>query len=129
MPLGTPTHPVGNLVLSAGDRPERQPLEAVRQLAESIGTLIAEIQRAQTAVWQRDAELAAGIPVTIGPEDRYKLATRLESVLTGGAKAIGCQAAALYLLDDATSHLKLRAAWQLPSSYRPARPVPSIWSR
>ncbi len=53
------------------------------------------------------------------------MAHRLESVLRGGAEAIGCQAAALYLLDDATSHLKLRAAWQLPKSrfWEEARPL------
>ncbi len=90
------------------------PLERVEPLAAAIGYLLEELLSAQSALWQREAELAAGIPVTLRPEDQRTLAHRLESVLRGGAEAIGCQAAALYLLDDATSHLKLRVGWQLP---------------
>lgn len=92
------------------------PWERVEPLAHAIGTLVGELTRAQGAVWEREAELAAGIPVTLRPEDQRTLAHRLEAVLQGGAEAIGCQAAALYLLDDATSYLKLRSAWRLPKS-------------
>ena len=91
-------------------------LDRVRPLAQAIGGLVSEIYRTQSTVWQREAELAAGIPVTLRPAEQQQLAYRLESVLRGGAEAIGCQAAALYLLDDATSHLKLRAAWRLPKN-------------
>src|SRR5690606_35029530 len=51
------------------------------------------------------------------------LALRLEAALRGGAQAVGCQAAALYLLDDATTQLKRRSAWGLPIDRftRPAR--------
>ncbi|MHB9075948.1 MAG: PP2C family protein-serine/threonine phosphatase [Pirellulaceae bacterium] len=92
------------------------PLEKIQSLAQAIGVLVAEMHRAQSTVWHREAELAAGIPVTLRPDEQHQLAGRLEAVLRGGAEAIGCQAAALYLLDDATSHLKLRAAWRLPKS-------------
>ena len=53
------------------------------------------------------------------------LATRLEAVLRSGAEAIGCHAAALYLLDEATSKLKLRSCWGLPLDRltAPARPL------
>ena len=45
--------------------------------------------------------------------------------MRAGATAIGCDSAALYLLDDATSQLKLRACWGLPASkfVLPARPL------
>ncbi len=118
MPIGVPEAGESQLVLV----PERNgsvaamSLEKVRPLAHAIGGLIAEIYRTQSTVWQREAELAAGIPVTLRPAEQQRLAYQLESVLRGGAEAIGCQAAALYLLDDATSHLKLRAAWRLPKN-------------
>ncbi len=117
-----------SMAIDAGDCPAQltlsrasavrdgEPLERVQPLAQALGTLVQELVSAQSAVWRLEAELAAGIPVTLRPEDQRSLAHRLESVLRGGAEAIGCQAAALYLLDDATSHLKLRAAWQLPKS-------------
>lgn len=100
-------------------------LDTVRPWAELVGGLITEVHRWRAAVWHREAELAAGIPVTIRTDEQRKLATHLESVLRGGAEAIGCQAAALYLLDDATSHLKLRACWQLPRArlLDPPRPL------
>jgi sigma-B regulation protein RsbU (phosphoserine phosphatase) len=118
MPIGTTGADEGRLVLSS-DQPSPTPsltLDKVRPLAQAIGGLISEIHRTQSTVWQREAELAAGIPVTLRPDEQQQLAYRLESVLRGGAEAIGCQAAALYLLDDATSYLKLRAAWRLPKS-------------
>lgn len=90
------------------------PLESVRPLANAIGHLLDDMLTAHMTVWQREAELAAGIPVTLRPDEQQTLARRLESVLQGGAEAIGCQAAALYLLDDATTYLKLRTAWGLP---------------
>jgi len=45
--------------------------------------------------------------------------------LKGGAQAVGCQAAAVYLLDDATTELKLRASWGLPRQqlFTPPRPL------
>jgi serine phosphatase RsbU (regulator of sigma subunit) len=87
---------------------------AATTLATSLADLIAELDQTRAALWQREAELAAGVPIAVRPEEEEHLAQRLEAVLAGGAQAVGCQAAALYLLDDATSHLKLRACWNLP---------------
>ena len=126
MTVDTEDEESGRLFLSreAADG-EALPMEKARLIAEAIGTLVAEIYRTQRAVWQREAELAAGIPVTLRADEQRQLATRLQSVLRGGAEAIGCQAAALYLLNDATSHLKLRACWQLPKArfLDPAQPL------
>jgi serine phosphatase RsbU (regulator of sigma subunit) len=44
------------------------------------------------------------------------LAQRLEAVLRGGAQALGCSAAGVYMLDRETTQLKLRASWGLRSS-------------
>ncbi|MCU0961006.1 MAG: SpoIIE family protein phosphatase [Pirellulaceae bacterium] len=127
-PLDAVGSPPRRLVLvrdAAGPTGMSLPVERIRPLAQAVGELIDEVHRAQATVWQREAELAAGIPVTLRPDEQQQLAYRLESVLRGGAEVLGCDAAALYLLDDATSSLKLRAAWRLPKSrfLEPPRPL------
>ena len=95
------------------------------QLADSISDLFAELQYLRSAVWQREAELAIGIPVSPRRQDEQHLAARLELMLRNGAEAVGCCASGLYLLDDATAELKLRACWGLPKDrlLEPARPL------
>ena len=97
----------------------------MRHLASAIEELIGEHLKTQNALWQREAELAAAVPVVLRPDERRQLACRLQSVLRGGAEAVGCQAAALYLLDEATTTLKLRASWGLPRERlaEPSRPL------
>lgn len=95
-----------------------------RGLALAIGSLLSEMNQLRRAVWQREAELAAGVPVTTCPDEPH-LAERLEAVLKAGAEAVGCPAAGLYLLDEATRELKLRAAYGLARErlLEPARPL------
>ena len=83
-----------------------------------------ELNRLRHAVFEREAELAAGVPVSIRPDEEPHLAERLESVIKSGAEAVGGQAAGLYLLDEHTSHLKLRAAWNLPHERLLSEPRP-----
>lgn len=87
--------------------------------------LLGELHDAQQAVWERDADLAAGVPVRRRNDEDAHLALRLEAILKGGAEAVGCQSTGLYLLDDATSELKLRACWGMPRRklLEPARPL------
>ena len=124
--------PTGRLVLSrpeAEQKDEVSPpaieLQPARHLALALGNLLAEVNRFKRAVWQREAELAAGVPVAKRADNEPHLAERLESVLKGGTEAVGCQAAGLYLLDEGTSELKLRAAFGLPLErlLDPARPL------
>ncbi|QDU25290.1 Stage II sporulation protein E (SpoIIE) [Anatilimnocola aggregata] len=100
-------------------------LEAARPLALAIANLLSESNRLKYGLWQREAELAAGVPVAVRPNEQQHLAERLQCVLQGGAEAIHCEAAALYLLDETTSSLKLRAMWGLPQTklLEPARPL------
>lgn len=85
------------------------------QLADQINQLLGELQRTQRALWQREGDLAAAVPLVVRREDEQgQLAERLEAVLRGGAEAVDCTAAGLYLLDDDTRHLKLRSSWGLP---------------
>ncbi len=88
-------------------------LATAGQLAGAVGAILAQLSAAQTAVWQREAELAAGVPVAVRDDEPALLAARLEAVLRSGAEAIGGHAAALYMLDVDTTVLKLRSSWAL----------------
>lgn len=120
----------GRLVLEgtapgASSAPTAESLDQARELATSVAEVLGELQQTRRALWEREADLAAGIPVSPRGDEQQHLAERLEAVLRGGAEAVGCEAAAAYLLDEGTSQLKLRAAWGLPPDrfLRPGRPL------
>ena len=121
--------PVGHVRLAAieGNSAQRTSVdrESARALASSLAGMLEELMQVRGALREREAELAAGVPLVPQANSEGHLATRLESVLRGGAQAIGCHAAALYLLDEATSKLKLRSCWGLPLDRltAPARPL------
>jgi len=88
-------------------------------------SILVSLMQARESVGDREADLrAARPPVALGDELR-QLDQRLESVLRCGARVADCQAAALYLLDELTSALKLRACWGLPivRLLQPPRPL------
>jgi len=123
---GTPAAP-GYLILDPGTSGSKASITAERaqQLTSALAAMLAESLQIEHALWQREAELAAGVPlVPTGNEEKH-LAERLEAVLKGGAEAVGAHAAAIYLLDEATTRLKLRACWGLPRQQlrQPARPL------
>jgi serine phosphatase RsbU (regulator of sigma subunit) len=101
------------------------PPAEVRQLGSALGGMLAELLGTHHALWLREAELAAGVPVVANPNDAEHLAVRLQSVLQGGAESVGCPAAGLYLLDEATTSLKLRSSFGMPRERlaEPARPL------
>lgn len=123
--------PIGRLVIESSpaeldhEGRSRLPLGEVQPMGEALRQMLNELERTRYALWQREAELAAGVPIIPHADEKAHLAERLESVLRGGAEAVGCQAAALYLLDEGTSQLKLRASWGLPQSrlLESARPL------
>ncbi len=110
--------PPGRLELDlnhpADTLPQREPPQAVIDLTEAASQLVAGLLRSQHMLRAREAELATAVPVVARPEEASLLAERLEAVLRSGARAVDCDAAGLYLLDEATTVLKLRAAWGLP---------------
>lgn len=91
----------------------RAPVAAAQQLATLVAQLVSEQSLLRRALAEREAELATGVPIVVQPRPTAHLATRLEAVLRGGAESLDCHAAAMYLLDDATTELKLRAQWGL----------------
>jgi phosphoserine phosphatase RsbU/P len=88
--------------------------EIARTLASAVAGMLNELQQTRHTLWKREAELAAGVPLVAVSDDETHLAERLQSTLKGVAEGVDCQAAALYLLDEATSELKLRSCWGLP---------------
>lgn len=122
--------PLGHLRLgladggpAAGGRPVDA--ETARHLAAAVAGMLGELLRTQHVLWRREAELAAGVPVVPHPKEKQHLAARLQAVLRGGVEAIGADAAALYMLDEATTELKARSVWGFPITKlaEPARPL------
>ena len=99
--------------------------DAAQRLAGSIANLLSELLDTRRVLWQREAELAAGVPLVPHREEEKHLAARLEAVLRAGAEAVAGDAIALYVLDEATTELKLRCSWGLPFDRlaAPARPL------
>jgi sigma-B regulation protein RsbU (phosphoserine phosphatase) len=92
----------------------RVPLEAAEELAAALVGLLQQTFKLRKTLWKREAELAAGVPVAARPDEPQHFALRLEAAIKSGAQMLGCDAAALYTLDEATTELKLRSTWGLP---------------
>ena len=110
----------------AGNPLPRCPLDDASALADAVGKLWGELITTRQALWRSEADLATGVPIVVREDvDTPPLSERLESVLRAGAEAVGCEAIALYLLDPATTELKLRSSWGLPRKRlaEPARPL------
>jgi len=107
------------------DPTDEQSVSNTRQLAASIAGLIEELMQTRFALWQSEGELAAMIPLVPHQDESGQTAAKLEAALAVGAKALGCSAAALYMLDESTTLLNLRSLWGLPHSRltQPARPL------
>ncbi len=108
-----------NLQISKSPNPKSLPStpidrDAAHQLAGSIADLLDELFDTRKSLHRREAELAAGVPLVPHRREEKHLAMRLESVLRAGVEAVGCAAAALYMLDETTSELKMRSSWGLP---------------
>ncbi len=103
----------------------RASVEAAGALGGALARLFNELAATRGALRQREAELAVGVPTIGRSGESSNLAERLEAVLRGGVEAVGCQAAAMYLLDQSTTELKLRSSWGLARRrlIEPPRPL------
>jgi serine phosphatase RsbU (regulator of sigma subunit) len=110
----------GQLTLESPDTPasaKKRPsveFESARDMASAVADMVSELMHTRHALWQREADLAAGVPLYPHRETEDHLADRLQAAVKAAASATDCQAAALYLLDEATTELKLRSCWGLP---------------
>ena len=109
----------------ASHGPHGQDPRRIGALAEAIAHVLQHLQQTQEALRQREAELAASVPMTFPTRGEPHLADRLEAVLRAAGEALGCQAVAAYLLDEDTRRLKLRVCWGLPATrfLEPPRPL------
>lgn len=91
--------------------------DAAWTLLQSLNDLVARLKECEEAIARQEAELAAGMSVTLNepaPED--SLYHSMEEALERAVIASGSDAAAVYLLDDATSTLKMRSCVGLPKT-------------
>jgi serine phosphatase RsbU (regulator of sigma subunit) len=100
--------------LNTGTARKAMEFETARALASAIAGMLDELQKTRHVLWQREAELAAGVPLVPQSDEESHLAEKLQTTLRGAAEAVDCQAAALYLIDEGTTELKMRSCWGLP---------------
>lgn len=86
------------------------------ELMEQLDQLIARAEAAESMVAHQEAQLATSLGVSIRPDESEILASRLAESLHRAAELTSSDAAAIYLLDDTTSELKMRSCWGLPTS-------------
>ncbi|WP_040352955.1 PP2C family protein-serine/threonine phosphatase [Blastopirellula marina] len=100
------------------------PPREVAQIAGAMAEMMSEVQRLRTGMIRVEAELAANIPVS-AVQSKNHIADKLQAVMRGALENVHASAAAIYMLDDSTSELKLRAALNLPPErfLEPARPL------
>lgn len=109
-----PDDPKGDALALEASGSVRVDLATASELASSIGAVLDELRTAYRVLQHREAELAAGVPVVPQQQSAGHLSMRMEHLLRGLTELVDASAAGVYLLDEATSHLKLRAAWGLP---------------
>jgi sigma-B regulation protein RsbU (phosphoserine phosphatase) len=99
--------------------------DLAEQLALAASDLARRLEQIQAAYRTQEAELAVTSTPTGTPDQSGRLLERLERLLKHAAAATGCDAAGLYLLDNDTTTLKLRASYGLPAD-RIAVPARSL---
>jgi len=85
------------------------------QLIDAFNVVVQELEKTRYELWKREAELAANVPVIHAENEDEHLAVRLEASLQCVTQAVQCDAAALYVLNDDTSMLKMRSCFGMSS--------------
>ncbi len=98
------------------------PMDRAQNLLASIERLVARLELAEATVRNQEGELATAMGVTSYSDRGRETADRLESILDSVARSVGAVAGALYLLDDETTTLKMRACIGLPKTRLTAPP-------
>jgi len=132
----TPGRLIDNLITSSDESIDADelcnhlpsvPMDRANHLLRGIERLIDRIDRTESALRDREAELTSIVAFSNHAAPSRELAARLESVLESTSRTLGSVACALYLLDEDTTELKLRACCGLPKSrfMEPARDLRS----
>ncbi len=96
--------------------------DLAEQLAAAATELASRLEQTQAAYRTQEAELAVTSTPTGTPDQSCRLLERLERLLKRAAAATGCDAAGVYLLDNDTTTLKLRASYGLAADRIAAPP-------
>lgn len=93
------------------------------QLLACIDDLKSQLHAAERVIARQEAELATGIGISLRGDESEILFDRLQESLLRAVDTTGSDAAAIYLLDETTSTLKMRGCWGMPQSSlsKPAR--------
>ena len=83
-------------------------------LVQVFNTLIGQVETAYRQIELLNAQFAPNVPLTNGSDSGAILLQRLESVIRDGLRLLNVTAGGLYLLDDETRELNLRAQVGLP---------------
>ena len=89
---------------------------AATRLAESANALAQEMQVNRERMRLQEMELAARAPILGGEAEQKKLSVQISGSLERAVKGSGCQAAAIYLLDEETQQLNCRMTHGLPEN-------------
>jgi sigma-B regulation protein RsbU (phosphoserine phosphatase) len=100
-------------------------MERAQQLLTALERLVDRLESAEETVRRQEAELATAVGLSSNRDRNRETADRLESILDSTARSIGACAAAIFLLDEETTSLKMRSCVGLPKSRLtlPARPL------
>ena len=90
-------------------------LSATR-LAEAANGLVRELETNREKLRQQEVELAARAPILGTEAARQTLSKQIDAILQRAVTGTGCQAAAIYLLDEDTQQLHCRISHGLPSN-------------
>ena len=106
---------VSNIVVTSED--------SAWALLAQIDALAQSLIEAEQMVQRQEAQLATSVGVNIRADESEILASKLQETLSRAAVQTVSDAAAIYLLDDSTSQLKMRSCWGLPQAClsKPAR--------
>ncbi len=102
------------LVGNSGSSDDPRHTSAVLDLAQTLGRLINDVATARRTAETLASEIALTSPFPARKQTRSNLNQRLQSVLQALVDSMECVAAAMYVLDDATSELRMRSMWGLP---------------
>jgi hypothetical protein len=99
--------------------------ELAERLAVAASELANEYRLLIEAHRHQEAELAAAAIPAETTDEGSRIGDRLQKILTQAIRATGSDSAAIYMLDEQTTSLKMRASVGLPSSrlLAPARPL------
>ena len=93
-------------------------------LASLLAGLVSQLSEARSALRSSTAELASQAATNVQFKRSGPLGDRIESMLKGAVMSLDCAAAGMYLLDEETTELQLRATWGLSRNRLALSPRP-----